>query len=391
MIELVDTRDGFERLRPEWTGLLRASAEDCLFLTWEWLFTWWQHLAGDRRLEILTVRSDGELIAIVPLARTAPRVASLLPLPSLEFLGTGTVGSDYLDLIVRRGCETQAIERLAAHLVGQGIVLELAQLHSGRSQAAALASMLMGRGWTGLRRAAGVCPFIRLDGHTWASYLGTLGSEHRYNFNRRLKQANRTFKVQFAQARSPEDCRESLEQLIALHNLRWRGHGDSDAFHAAEIVRFHHAMSQVALERQWLRLFVLTFDAKPVAALYGFLYQRVFYFYQSGYDPGYRKHSVGLLTMGLAIKSAIEEGAEQFDMLHGDESYKFHWAKEVRQLEHLELYAPDARFRVARQLRVFSRAMSKTARQVLPSTVAERISAARRLGVWRGLYGAWVS
>ena len=76
----------------------------------------------------------------------------------------------------------------------------------------------------------------------------------------------------------------------------------------------------------------------PVAALYGFFYQRVFYFYQSGYDPRYRKHSVGLVTMGLAIKSAIEDGAEEYDMLHGDESYKFQWAKDVRELEHLELY-----------------------------------------------------
>ena len=157
------------------------------------------------------------------------------------------------------------------------------------------------------------------------------------------------------------------------------------------MVQFHHAMTQVALERQWLRLYVLKLDGAPVAALYGFLYQGVFYFYQSGYDPRYRKHSVGLLTMGLAIKSAIDEGAEQYDMLHGDESYKFHWAKDVRELEHLELSAPDVRAHVARRLRAVSRAMSKTARQVLPATIAERISAARRLGIWKGLYGAWVS
>ena len=391
LIELVDTRDGFERLRPEWTRLLQASAADSLFLTWEWLSTWWDHLAGDRRLFILTVRSGHELVAIAPFVRSAPRVASLLPVPTLEFLGTGTVGSDYLDIIVRRGFETVALEQLEIYLVGQGIVLELAQLNSQRSHAAALASLLTGRGWSRVRRPAGMCPFIHLNGHTWESYLGTLGSEHRYNFNRRFKQANKNFEFQFEQARSPEECRDALDQLIALHNLRWRGHGGSDAFHSADVVRFHHAMSQVALERQWLRLFVLKLDAAPVAALYGFLYQRVFYFYQSGYDPSYRKHSVGLLTMGLAIKSAIDEGAEEYDMLHGDESYKFHWAKDVRELEHLELYAPDMRPRVARQLRGVGRAMSKTARQVLPTTIAERISAARRLGLWEGLYGAWGS
>ncbi len=57
-------------------------------------------------------------------------------------------------------------------------------------------------------------------------------------------------------------------------------------------------MSRLALDRRWLRLFVLRLDGVPVAALYGFLYQRVFYFYQSGYDPRYSKHSVGLVDDG---------------------------------------------------------------------------------------------
>ncbi len=50
-----------------------------------------------------------------------------------------------------------------------------------------------------------------------------LGSEHRYNFNRRLKQATKNFQFRFEQARSPEECHEALDRLIALHNMRWRG------------------------------------------------------------------------------------------------------------------------------------------------------------------------
>ena len=72
-------------------------------------------------------------------------------------------------------------------------MLEFAQLNARRSNAATLAGLLTGRGWSRVRRPAGVCPFIRLNGHTWESYLATLGSEHRYNFNRRLKQATKDF------------------------------------------------------------------------------------------------------------------------------------------------------------------------------------------------------
>lgn len=389
MIELIDNARAFERLRPQWNRLLQESPADCLFLTWEWLYTWWKHLAGDRRLFVLVVRSGDELIAIAPFARSTRKVASLLPVPAIEFLGTGTVGSDYLDIIVRRGAEEEALDALGAYLVYSSVMLDLAQLDAQASASAELAGILTANGWNRLRRKTGVSPFISLAGHSWETYLATLGSEHRYNFNRRLKQANKNFDVRFEQACSPEECRIALDRLIALHNMRWQGHGGSDAFHSKDLVRFHREMARLALDREWLRLFVLSFDGVPVAALYGFLYQHVFYFYQSGYDPGYRKHSVGLLAMGLAIKQAIEDSATQYDMLHGDESYKFHWAKELRELEHLELYAPHRLATVARQLRVLSRAVRQTTRQVLPRTVGDRISAARRLGVWKGLYGAW--
>jgi CelD/BcsL family acetyltransferase involved in cellulose biosynthesis len=278
---------------------------------------------------------------------------------------------------------------LQAYLVGYGGVVHAAQLKTPGSAADALADRLQRDGWTQFRRSAGVCRFIQLTGHTWQSYLASLGSEHRYNFHRRLKQAHKSFDVHFEQARSSLQSREALNTLIRLHNLRWQGHGGSDAFHSPAVVAFHHEMIHRALDQNWLRLFVLRFDDEPVAALYGFVYERVFSFYQSGYDPRFRKHSVGLLLMGLAIKSAIEEGVDEFDMLHGDESYKSHWAKETRHLERLEIYPADVRGRIAMQTRAADRLARGMARRILPEAIADRITAARRLGLWKGLYRAW--
>src|SRR5207245_43184 len=83
-----------------------------------------------------------------------------------------------------------------------------------------------------------------------------------------------------------------------------------------------------APDRGWLRLSELRLDGRPAASLYGFRYRDTFSFYQSGFDPAYARDSVGLVTMGLAIRSAIEEGAAEYDLLHGDEAYKFQWARE---------------------------------------------------------------
>src|SRR5262249_56777437 len=65
-VETLD-RVEFEAIRPQWGRLLEASDSDCLFLSWEWLHTWWKHLAHRRKLYLLTVRQASHLVAIPPL------------------------------------------------------------------------------------------------------------------------------------------------------------------------------------------------------------------------------------------------------------------------------------------------------------------------------------
>src|SRR5438034_687859 len=207
-IEVVEQAARFRDLRQEWNALLQASASDCLFLTWEWLYTWWQCLSGKNSLFLLLVRFGEELVAIAPMMIRPRQLTRLLPFQTLEFLGTGSAGSDYLDLIIRRG----------------------------------------------------------------------------------------------------------MEEPVALHHRRWRPRGGSDALHTENLIAFHREFTRTALERGWLRLFTLWLGEKPAASLYGFRYGRTFYFYQSGFDPAYAKNSVGLVTMGLSIESALEEGAEEYDL-----------------------------------------------------------------------------
>jgi len=387
-VDIVDDTARFEQLRLEWNELLESSDADCLFLTWEWLHTWWKHLAHHRRLFIVVVRSNATLVAVAPLALTVPRGVGVLAPPSLEFLGTGVVGSDYLDVIVRRGAEREAFEVLATYLARERAVLRLAQCRARGSAVEALADVLRYNGWCESRRTTEACPFIRLVGHSWDSYLASLGSEHRYNFQRRLRNATKNLNVRFEQARSADQRRDALARLMTLHEMRWNARGGSEAFDTPALRRFHEEFSQLALESRWLRLFVLWLNEEPAAALYGFHYNHVFYFYQSGFDPRHQKHSTGLVAMGLAIKSAIEEGAQEYDLLHGREAYKFHWARDVRELDRLELYPPDVRALAMKRVDAMGRAARNGARRILPKTVADRIARVRRLGVGQMLYGS---
>ena len=379
MVERIDNEAGFAGLKDEWTQLLESSSSHCLFLTWEWLYAWWRRLGGRKKLSILAVRRDGRLIAIAPLAVSAPDYSRLQPFRIVEFLGIGFVGSDYLDVIARSGKEQEALDELAEYLAPAKLMLRLGQLRRRACLAERLALQLAQRGWTLSGATINVCPYINLSGHSWQSFLAALGSEHRYNFQRRWKNLGKQFEVSYERACSDERRREALGALIALHNRRWAERdGGSDAFHLPGLVSFHEEFSRLALQRGWLRLSLLSLNGRPAASLYGFRFGKVFYFYQSGFDPEYRKYSLGLVTMGLAIKGAIEEGAEEYDLLHGNEPYKAHWAREARELGRLEIYPPGPRGAFYKHAIGLGRAGRGMARQVLQTTLAGRVRAAQR-------------
>jgi CelD/BcsL family acetyltransferase involved in cellulose biosynthesis len=49
-----------------------------------------------------------------------------------------------------------------------------------------------------------------------------------------------------------------------------------------------------------------------------------------------------MLLMAFTVDAAIHEGASEFDLLWGVESYKFLWADDRRVLNRVELFPPRA-------------------------------------------------
>jgi CelD/BcsL family acetyltransferase involved in cellulose biosynthesis len=364
IVERIQTAEGFAGLRKEWNSLLALSTSSCVFLTHEWLFTWWEHLSSGRTLSILTARSEGRLVGILPVALRQRQYSRMMP-RSLEFIGSGMIGSDYLDAIVMPGFEQEVICRFAEYLDRMGVVVHFSAVRRESSIVAELATQLRKQGWNVADAEINVCPFVDFRGQTWETYLSSLGSSQRYNFNRRLKQLYKNFNFNLQIVDSPEAAQSALEDVINLHRKRWTSREPSEAFQDNPTVAFHREFVKLAATRGWLRILVGRIDGAPVAALYGLRYGKTFYFYQSGFDPAWGRQSVGLVMMGLAIQSAINEGAMEYDLLHGQEEYKFHWTRQTRGLGRIELYPHHSKGRLSRRAVDFNRAVRKMAKRML--------------------------
>jgi len=80
----------------------------------------------------------------------------------------------------------------------------------------------------------------------------------------------------------------------------------------------------LAFEQEgWLRLTLLEREGKPLAGMFSFAAKKAWSVYNSAYDHTEGELAPGMVLMSETIRLAAEEGCEVFDMLRGDEPYKY--------------------------------------------------------------------
>ena len=96
------------------------SSTSQLFLTWEWLYLWTKHYLGGDRLRILLLLDDDQrLVGIAPFYLRTTKAQGLIPLRELRFLGSETVCSSYLDVIVSERHTPAVLRSLCGYLFNQ--------------------------------------------------------------------------------------------------------------------------------------------------------------------------------------------------------------------------------------------------------------------------------
>lgn len=358
-IDLIDNADRFAALRTEWAELLASSTAESPFLTWEWLNAWWAHLCGSQRLAIVAVREGERLMAIAPFCASRGRLPFLW---RFELMGTGFAGSDYLDAIVRSGYEVEVASALAEYVKQRDAALHLMRLPSNASLSR-LAAPLAEGGWSVRETADGFCPFIRLAGHTWDSFLATIGPAHRATTRRRLRALEKNFTMRFEPVADDAMRQFALAKLFDFHRARFGSRGT--AFHTSALREFHLDVTRRLQRAGTLRLFTLRLNDDLVGVMYGMAFKERFYFYQHGYDPRFQAHGVGRAVLDLSIRAAIAEGLNEFDLLWGGEAYKSAWTSEKRPLTRYEFFPADLAGRVHRRAVETERTLRALARRVL--------------------------
>jgi CelD/BcsL family acetyltransferase involved in cellulose biosynthesis len=171
-------------------------------------------------------------------------------------------------------------------------------------------------------------PTLRLEG-SWDDLLASRSRNFREQVRRRERKLAREHDLRFRLSDDAARLGEDLDTLFRLHRARWAG---ETGFGGAD-EPFHRDFAALALERGWLRLWLLELDDRAVAAWYGFRFAGVESYYQAGRDPAYERESVGFVLLAHTIRAATEDGADEYRFLRGGEGFKYRFASEDRGLE----------------------------------------------------------
>lgn len=347
-IRTVTSLEEFKGLAEDWDQLLRTIPGHSLFLTWEWAYYWAKHFLQCNGLRILLFLDNHDrLIGIAPLYLRTMRVHALISVRELRFLGSETVCSSYLDVIVNEQHKGAVLQRLHGYLFNEARkewdILTLSKVPVESSSLDMWNDLFNEAGKVGEVVSMTCCPVIQLPGNI-ESYRATLGRNRRYTLQRKMKCLQAAGRIEYVRATRPAEIDATFESLVTLHQQRWSMRSSGGVFANERTLQFHRELVQVASERGWISLDLLQLDGRPIAAIYGFVYQSVYYFYLPGFDPAaFPKASPGLLLLSHRIEQAICDGAQVVDLLQGVQAYKLECSTGLRRSVTWRYYNRHAR------------------------------------------------
>jgi CelD/BcsL family acetyltransferase involved in cellulose biosynthesis len=304
----------------EWRALAEAAGN--AFTTPEWYGAYARHYGADAPPFVVRVRdADGSLAGLLPLCRSGRTV---------RFAGAN-VGDRFAPVAVA-GREAE-VARAAAGALGRGAVV-LHNVDAGAPWIGALGEGLRGR-VAATRLRGSVMPFVPLTGHTWDTFLGARSRNFRSQVRRKERALVDGEGAKFRATAVPGEVRADVAEFFRLHNSRWDEREGGSTITSPTVHAFHDDFAAAALERGWLRMSFLEVEGTAVAALYAWRIGGRYAYFQAGFDTAWADKSVGLVLMAHTVREAIEEGADEYDLLLGDETYKARFATDERAVETL--------------------------------------------------------
>ena len=168
------------------------------------------------------------------------------------------------------------------------------------------------------------------------TYVQGLGKKERHELRRKIRRLENATQASFRWATDAERG-ATLDRFFALHRL---SRGEKADFMTPAVERFFRDIADALAPIGRLRLGVLRAHDEDAAVLFAFPYRDTLALYNAAYDPALASLSIGIVSHAWAIREAIRERFHTYDLLRGDEPYKYDLGASDRWLGRLHATRP---------------------------------------------------
>jgi CelD/BcsL family acetyltransferase involved in cellulose biosynthesis len=164
------------------------------------------------------------------------------------------------------------------------------------------------------------------------TYVQGLGKKERHELRRKIRRLEKATRASFRWA-SDAERGPTLDRFFALHRL---SRGEKAEFMRPDVELFFRDIADALAPLGRLRLGVLRAHDEDAAVLFAFAYRGTLALYNAAYHPALASLSIGIVGHAWAIREAIGERFDTYDLLRGDEPYKYDLGATDRWLGRLE-------------------------------------------------------
>ncbi|HEV8228852.1 MAG TPA: GNAT family N-acetyltransferase [Candidatus Limnocylindria bacterium] len=301
-----------------WSAIAEQRSPASIFLTPEWIEVARAHDDADA----ITLAVGDPARGIAALAREADG--------TLRFAG-GEL-TDEQDVIAPAGQERDVAVAVASWIASDAPrKVRLEYVPEDRPTLDVMAATLGARGYRVERSRLVTSPLVRLPAD-FATYVQSLGKKERHELRRKIRRLESATQATFRWSADAERA-AVLDRFFALHRLSRGGKAD---FMTPDVERFFRDVADALEPLGRLRLGVLRAHGEDAAVLFAFAYRGTLALYNAAYDPALASLSIGIVGHAWAVREAIAERFHTYDLLRGDEPYKYDLGATDRWLGRLE-------------------------------------------------------
>ena len=308
-------RAALDPLLPEWDELFRSDPEATPFSSAGWARAWWPHWARGADPWIVTVRDGDRLVGLAPLATTRRG-------PFRVLTELGRPPSNYWCVLALPAARAAVMAEVAAAI----------RAHAGEWNALLLGGLPGGSDFERALRAAGLrvrvrrptpYPGIELP-ESFERYLEELPRKRRKDLRRHMRRLDEGH-IELRPVTEPGELRTAVDRWQEIRVRWWRSRTKAmDPEHAS--ARFRDFMRDLVVElvpAGLAQVWEFRHDGVVVGIEVNLMDSQRYYSWMGAYEPDAAHLGLGKLAIGESIRESIAAGRTYYDLMVGDEDYKY--------------------------------------------------------------------